>query len=126
MRCRETADLWRRAGTGASVYRVDDASGWSILHSLLETLKGLGPARLGIMAAVAAGIIAFFIYLTSRLASPEMALLYGELSLQDSSQIADRLEQINVPYRLSEEGGNNIVPEKQVGGSRLGLERKRG
>src|SRR3546814_8887463 len=103
MRCRETADLWRRAGTGASVYRVDDASGWSILHSLLETLKGLGPARLGIMAAVAAGIIAFFIYLTSRLASPEMALLYGELRLQGSSQTEARPGQINVPYRPSEE-----------------------
>src|SRR3546814_2656859 len=94
MRCRETADLWRRAGTGASVYRVDDASGWSILHSLLETLKGLGPARLGTMAAVAAGIIAFFIYLTSRLASPELALLYGELAAQRSEEHTSELQSL--------------------------------
>jgi len=89
------------------------------LNSLLETLKGLGPARLGTMAAVAAGIIAFFIYLTSRLASPEMALLYGELSAQDSGQIIARLEQMSVPYRIGEEGGNIYVPQDQVGRSRM-------
>ena len=73
------------------------------------------------MAAVAAGIIAFFVYLTSRLASPEMALLYGDLSVQDSSQIIARLEQLNVPYRIGEEGagGRIFVPEDQVGRSRM-------
>ena len=89
------------------------------LNSLLETLKGLGPARLGTMAAVAAGIVAFFIYVTSRLASPDMALLYGELGVQDSGQIIGRLEQMNVPYRLGEEGGNILVPQDQVGRTRM-------
>ncbi len=89
------------------------------MNSLLETLKGLGPARLGTMAAVAAGIVAFFIYLTSRLASPDMALLYGELSAQDSGQIIARLEQMNVPYRIGEEGGKIFVPQDQVGRSRM-------
>ena len=89
------------------------------MNSLLETLKGLGPARLGTMAAVAAGIVAFFIYLTSRLASPDLALLYGELSAQDSGQIIARLEQMNVPYRIGEEGGKIFVPQDQVGRSRM-------
>ncbi|HIC81010.1 MAG TPA: flagellar M-ring protein FliF [Kiloniellaceae bacterium] len=89
------------------------------MNSLFETLKNLGPARLGTMAAVAAGIIAFFIYLTSRLASPEMALLYADLDAQDSGQIAARLEQMNVPYRISEDGGRILVPHDQVGRTRL-------
>ncbi|WP_420348849.1 flagellar basal-body MS-ring/collar protein FliF [Pelagibius sp.] len=71
------------------------------------------------MAAVAAGIIAFFIYLTSRLASPEMALLYADLDAQDSGQITARLEQMNVPYRISEDGGQILVPHDQVGRTRL-------
>ena len=71
------------------------------------------------MAAVSAGIIAFFIYLTSRLASPEMSLLYGELDAQDSGQIIARLEQMNVPYRLGEEGGKIFVPQDQVGRTRV-------
>ena len=71
------------------------------------------------MAAVAAGIIAFFIYLTSRLASPDMALLYGELNSQDSGQIIARLEQMSVPYRLGEDGGAIFVPQDDVGRSRM-------
>jgi flagellar M-ring protein FliF len=71
------------------------------------------------MAAVAAGIIAFFIYLTSRLASPDMALLYGELGAQDSGQISGRLEQMNVPYRLGENGTQIYVPQDQVGRTRM-------
>jgi flagellar M-ring protein FliF len=71
------------------------------------------------MAAVAAGIVAFFIYLTSRLASPDMALLYGELGAQDSGQIIARLEQMNVPYRLGEESGKIFVPQDEVGRTRM-------
>src|SRR3546814_19796591 len=71
------------------------------------------------MAAVAAGIIAFFIYLTSRLASPELALLYGALAAQDSGQIVARLEQMSVPHQLSEEGGKIFVPQDQVGRLRM-------
>ncbi|WP_193371033.1 flagellar basal-body MS-ring/collar protein FliF [Pelagibius marinus] len=89
------------------------------MNSLFETLKSLGPARLGMMAAVAAGIIAFFIYLTSRLASPEMSLLYADLDTQDSGQIIARLEQMNVPYRIGEEGGKIFVPQDQVGRTRV-------
>lgn len=89
------------------------------MNSLLETLKNLGPARLGTMAAVAAGVIAFFIYLTSRLASPDMSLLYADLDAQDSGQIIARLEQMNVPYRITEDGARILVPQDQVGRTRL-------
>ena len=71
------------------------------------------------MAAVGAGVIAFFIYLTSRLASPEMSLLYADLDAQDSGQIIARLEQMNVPYRITENGGKILVPQDQVGRTRL-------
>src|SRR3546814_7841153 len=57
--------------------------------------------------------------LTSRLASPELALLYGELAAQDSGQIVARLEQMSVPYQLSEEGGKIFVPQDQVGRMRM-------
>jgi len=84
------------------------------LNSFIDTLRSLGPARLGMMAAVAAGIIVFFIYMTSRLTTPDMSLLYGDLETQDSGQIISRLEEAQVPFRLGHDGGQIFVPSDQV------------
>ncbi len=73
------------------------------------------------MAGVAASILAFFIYLTSRLATPEMSLLYGDLDSQDSGQIVSLLEQQNVPYKLGPNGTQIYVPGNQVGRLRLSM-----
>jgi flagellar M-ring protein FliF len=73
------------------------------------------------MALVAAGILAFFIFLTTRLATPEMALLYSELDGQDSTQIVARLEQRNLPYRVSADGSQVYVASGEVGSLRLAL-----
>ena len=89
------------------------------MNTFFDTLRSLGPVRLATMAGVAAGILAFFIYLTSRLATPEMTLLYGELDSQDSAQIVSRLDQANIPYKLGPNGNQIYVPASQVGRLRL-------
>ncbi len=91
------------------------------MNGLTNTLRSLGPARLGLMAAVAAGIIAFFIYLSSRLATPSMALLYADLDPQDSGQIVSRLEQMEVNYRLGRDGGQIFVPGDRVARVRVAM-----
>lgn len=91
------------------------------MKTFLDTLRNLGPTRLAAMALVAAGIVAFFIFLTSRLASPTMSLLYAELDTQDSGQIVARLEQMNVPYRLTGDGSQIFVPSEQVGRLRVAM-----
>ncbi len=91
------------------------------MNGLTNTLRSLGPARLGLMAAVAAGIIAFFIYLSSRLATPGMALLYADLDPQDSGQIVSRLEQMEVNYRLGRDGGQIFVPNDKVARMRVAM-----
>lgn len=87
--------------------------------TILDTFRSLGPVRLGIMAAVAAGVLAFFVYLTSRLATPDMALLYAELDNQDSGQIVTRLEELNIPYRIEGNGSRIMVGQDQVARVRL-------
>ncbi len=89
------------------------------MNSFTDTLRSLGPARLGMMVAVAAGTIAFFIYLTSRLSTPDMALLYADLDPQDSGQIVSRLEQMDIGYRLDPNGTQIFVPSDQVGRVRV-------
>lgn len=89
------------------------------VNSFIDTLKGLGTTRLVAMGAVAAGLLAFFIYLTSQLASDQMALLYGDLSQKDSGQIIAELEQQGIPYEVAGEGKQIRVPSEQVAQLRL-------
>ena len=91
------------------------------MNTFLETLKSLGPGRLAAMAGISAATIAFFIYLTSRLASPEMSLLYGDLDSQDSGQIVARLEQAGVPFELGPSGNQIFVPAEHVARMRVAM-----
>ncbi len=43
------------------------------MDAFLQILRNIGTVSLGAMASVAVGLVAFFIYLTIRLASPNMA-----------------------------------------------------
>lgn len=81
---------------------------------MIESLRRLGPARLAAMAVVAAGLVAFFLFLVSRLTAPDMALLYGDLDAGDSNQIVQKLEQIGVAYELGGDGTTIRVPADQV------------
>lgn len=91
------------------------------MNSFIETMKGLGPTRLGMMAAIAAAILSFFIYLTSRLAEPDLALLYADLDSQDSGQIVSQLENQQQPYRLSADGSQIFVAADQVARLRVAM-----
>lgn len=91
------------------------------MNSFSDTLRSLGPGRLGIMLTVAASTIAFFIYLTSRLATPDLALLYADLDAQDSGQIVSRLEQMEVDYKVGRDGSQIYVPSDQVGRMRVAM-----
>lgn len=94
------------------------------LENFSQTLRSMGPARLGLMVAVAAATIAFFIYLTSRLATPDMALLYGDLAAQDSGEIVTMLEQAQVPYEIGRDGSQIFVPSDQVARMRIAMAEK--
>ena len=89
------------------------------VNSFLETLKQLGPSRLGIMAAILVGLVLFFVFVSFRISAPEMKLLYADLSTADSGSIAAKLEENTIPYEVSPDGARIIVPESEVGRARL-------
>ncbi|WP_417317159.1 flagellar basal-body MS-ring/collar protein FliF [Emcibacter sp.] len=84
------------------------------MNSLSVFFRTLGPARLAAMGTVAAIIIGFFIYLTMRLSTPTMGLLYSGLDLGDANNIVQQLESQAVPYQIAGDGGTILVPEDQV------------
>src|SRR5690606_39076012 len=84
------------------------------VNALVQTLRNLGPLRLAALGGVGLALIGFFVYLTARLATPEMALLYGDLEMTDSAEIVARLESMGVPYRLRRAGSEILVPADQA------------
>jgi flagellar M-ring protein FliF len=81
---------------------------------MIETLRRLGPARIIALAVVGLGLAGFFVFVTTRLTAPDMALLYGNLDPGDSTQIVQKLEQMGVAYELGGDGTTIRVPADQV------------
>ena len=89
------------------------------MDSLIQTLRGLGPARLGMMGAVMVGMLIFFFFLTSRMSTGQMGMLYTELQGPDSAAIIQKLDSMQVPYTVSADGMSIKVPQDQVGRLRM-------
>ncbi len=91
------------------------------MDTFTQALRNLGPMRLAVMGGVSVALIAFFIFLTARLAAPPMALLYGDLEVGDSSRIVAQLESTKTPYELANGGTQIYVPEDKVLKVRMGM-----
>ncbi len=89
------------------------------MNSFLETLKQLGPARLGIMGAVLLGLLIFFIFVSMQVSTPRLELLYADLSSTDSGAIAARLEEAEIRYDVSPDGSRILVPDGEIGRARM-------
>ncbi|MDR6772451.1 flagellar basal-body MS-ring/collar protein FliF [Azospirillum sp. BE72] len=89
------------------------------MNNLLQTLRNLGPARLAAIGGVGLLLIGFFVYLTTRLSTPEMELLYAELQQTEAAAIAKKLEEAKVPFTVDKTGTKIMVPADQVGPMRM-------
>lgn len=89
------------------------------MNSFVETLKQLGPSRLAIMGGILVGLVLFFVFVSLRVSTPPMKLLYSELSSTDSGAIAAKLEESEIHYEVSPDGSRITVPETEVGRARL-------
>lgn len=84
------------------------------MNPFADLLRNLGPVRVAALLATGIAVLGFFIFLSSRLTSGGMALLYGDLDPQDSGQIVQRLESQQIPYDLKGGGKQIFVPGDQV------------
>lgn len=66
------------------------------------------------MGGVALGIVIFFVFLSARLNSADMALLYGDLDSGDSAKIIAKLETMGVPFELRGDGRQVLVPADRM------------
>jgi flagellar M-ring protein FliF len=89
------------------------------VNSFLDTLKQLGPSRLGIMGAILVGLLFFFVFVSLRVSTPSMRLLYADLSGTDSAAVAAKLEESSIGYDVSADGAKIMVPDADVGRARM-------
>ena len=91
------------------------------MNGLMQSFSRLGAGRLGAIAGVGVAMVAFFVFLTTRLAKPGMSLLFADLDLKDSGQIVQKLEAMSVPYQLRGDGSQVLVPADQVARLRMAM-----
>ena len=89
------------------------------MNSFLETLRQLGPARLAIMGGVVLALLIFFVFVSVRVSTPSLQMLYTDLSSVDSAAMAARLEEANIVYNVSPDGTRINVRDEDVGRARM-------
>lgn len=88
---------------------------------MVDTLRNLGTTRLLITGGVVVSLLALFFFLATRLTTPNMALLYSDLSMSDSGRIVQKLETLQVPYEIRGNGTSIMVPADQVARLRMAV-----
>ena len=86
-----------------------------------EFFKGIGAARIGAMAGVAAALTGFFLYVFGLIAEPSKAILFSGLEGRDASAVISKLDALNIPYEQKGDGGTILIPADQVTKIRMQL-----
>ena len=71
------------------------------------------------MGVIMVGMILFFLFVSFRVSTPNMTLLYSELSNIDSGAMAAKLEESDIPYEVSPDGSKILVSDDAVGRARM-------
>jgi len=88
---------------------------------LPEFFRGIGAARIGAMAGVAAALTGFFLYVFGLIAEPSKAILFSGLEGRDASAVISKLDALNIPYEQKGDGGTILIPADQVTKIRMQL-----
>ena len=91
------------------------------MNPLVDTIKNLGSTRLAMMGAVSIGLLIFFIFTATRLWTPNLSLLYGDLDPSEATQIVNELQSLSITGELSAGGTQVLVPADKVGNARMAM-----
>lgn len=84
------------------------------MEGLISFFRALGPARIIAVGAVTVGLIGFFLFISLRLTAPQMGILYTDLELGEASEITQRLQQMQIPYQLVDNGRSIMAPNDRL------------
>ncbi|MBO6521443.1 MAG: AAA family ATPase [Rhodospirillales bacterium] len=84
------------------------------METFVQAIRNLGPMRLAIMGGVILGLLGFLVFFATKLSTPSLTTLYGELEQSDAAGIVQELESRNIPYELKHNGTQILVPQDRV------------
>lgn len=93
-------------------------NGW---QALIATVTGWPLSRKIALAAVTAISLGVFAFIILQARTADYQLLYGNLAESDASAMVEWLKGQNVPYQLTNNGHNILIPAKSVYETRLSL-----
>lgn len=79
-----------------------------------EFLKKLTTAQLTMLAMASVLLLGLIIFLSFRLSSTPMALLYNKLEADDSALVSSRLTAMGVPFEIADNGTTILAPVNKV------------
>ena len=91
------------------------------MKALLQGLMALGPMRLAALGGVAVAVLGLVGVLAFSGGGATMALLYADLDLRESAQVAEQLTRQHIPFQLASQGTQILVPADRVAQARVQL-----
>lgn len=88
--------------------------GMVAVNGFVLQMRNLGPGRLAALAGVGIAMLGMIVFMTTRLSSTPMELLYGDLQPADANAIIRQLEDQRISYQLRANGTEIMVPADQV------------
>lgn len=84
------------------------------MNSIIEFIRTLGAARIAAMIVVTLVLLGFFAFVISKVNQPGMAVLYTDLSFQDSTGIVRELESRGIKYEAKADGQTILAPKDMI------------
>lgn len=89
------------------------------MAGIIQLFQNLGSARIAAIGFAAVLIMGFLIFMMTRLASPDMRLLYAGLDQNETNQIATQLSAMNEEFEIRRNGTEVLVIADRVTDLRL-------
>jgi flagellar M-ring protein FliF len=94
------------------------------VQGILEQIRRFGAIRLAVMALVSLGLLSFFGYIIVRASQPSLAVLYTDLSAEDTTAIMRELDARGLTYELRDDGRSILAPRSEIAKLRIDLATK--
>lgn len=91
------------------------------MSEVSKLVNQMGPGKMLTMAGVVVGLIVFFVFISSRLASPNVSLLFANLEPSEAASVAGRLQGLGVVHELRDGNRSVYADSERVASLRLSL-----